>query len=216
MLFIFDTYIVFYRLSGNCGSQVSKLRSKLEEIGVIDFFSAPERSTAEILLADLDSRAKGTPKSLASSKQNLEELKDRVWVTRENVYVDRIACAWLIKRFVDKEAKFKFVPGDTYIPKAKEVRFDMYEGEYTHEGDRCTFEMMADRLAIGETALVPVAEIVHDLDLKDNKFERPEAAGLGALLNGIVMAYSADKERILKGVEAFDALYAYFRRVRKG
>lgn len=196
-------------------SQVSKLKSKFNEIAAIDFFSTPERSTAEILLADLDSQTKGTPKSVASTKRNLNELKGKVWVTRENVYVDRIACAWLIRRFVDSEAKFKFVPGYTYTPKAKEVRFDMYEGEYTHEGARCTFEVMVDTFAIAETALIPIAEIVHDLDLKDNKFERPEAAGLGALLNGVAMAYPSDKERVQKGGEAFDALCAHFQRVRQ-
>jgi hypothetical protein len=196
-------------------SQVSKLKSKFNEIAAIDFFSTPERSTAEILLADLDSQTKGRPKSVASTKRNLNELKGRVWVTRENVYVDRIACAWLIRRFVDSEAKFKFVPGYTYTPKANEVRFDMYEGEYTQEGVRCTFEVMVDTFAIAETALIPIAEIVHDLELKDNKFERPEAAGLGALVNGVAMAYPSDKERVQKGGEAFDALCAHFQRVRQ-
>jgi hypothetical protein len=85
---------------------------------------------------NLDSRTKGTPRSLASSKRNTKALKGRVWVTRENVFVDRIACAWLIRRFIDQEAKVKFVPGDAYTPKAKELRFDMYEGEFSHEGDR--------------------------------------------------------------------------------
>jgi hypothetical protein len=196
-------------------SQVSKLKSKFNEIAAIDFFSTPERSTAEILLADLDSQTKGRPKSVASTKRNLNELKGRVWVTRENVYVDRIACAWLIRRFVDSEAKFKFVPGYTYTPKANEVRFDMYEGEYTQEGVRCTFEVMVGTFAIAETALIPIAEIVHDLELKDNKFERPEAAGLGALVNGVAMAYPSDKERVQKGGEAFDALCAHFQRVRQ-
>jgi hypothetical protein len=196
-------------------SQGSKLKSKFDEISAIDFFSAPERSTAEMLLADLDSRTKGTPKTLASSKRNTKTLKGRVWVTRENVFVDRIACAWLIRRFLDREAKFRFVQGNRYTPKAKEVLFDMYEGEYTHEGDRCTFEVMLERFAIDENALIPMAEIVHDLDLKDSKFNRPEAAGLGVLLNGIVMAHGSDKERLEKGGEVFDSLYAYFQRVRQ-
>lgn len=196
-------------------SQVSKLKSKMDELAAVDFFSAPERSTADMLLADLDSQTKGTPKSLASSKWNTKTLKGRVWVTREKVFVDRIACAWLIRRFVDGEAKFRFVSGDPYTPKAKELRFDMYEGEFTHEGDRCTFEVMVERFAIAETALIPIAEIVHNLDLKDNKFDRPEATGLGVLLNGIVMAHGSDKERVQKGGEAFDALHTYFQRVRQ-
>lgn len=196
-------------------SQLSRLKSKFDEILAIDFFSAPDRSAAEIIFADLHSQMTGTPKSQAAVKRNIRELKGRTWVTRENVFVDRIASAWLIRRFVDREAKFKFVASDAYSPKAKELRFDMYEGEYTHEGARCTFEVMVDRLGITERALTPIAEIVHALDLKDEKYHRPETAGLGVLLSGIVMAHPSDKERIEKGGELFDALYEYLQRQKR-
>lgn len=142
-------------------------------------------------------------------------MKGLTWVTRNNVFVDRIACAWLIKRFVDKAAKFKFVSSNQHTSKPREVRFDMVDGEFSYEGDRCTFEVMVERLGIGEQALIPIAEIVHDLDLKDEKFHRVEAAGLGVLLNGVVMAHASDRERLERGGELFNALYEYFQRQRR-
>jgi hypothetical protein len=195
--------------------QLSRLKTKFDEIVAVDFFSAPERSAAEIMLADLHSQMTGAPKSQAAVKRSIKELKGRTWVTRKNVFVDRIASAWLVRRFVDREAKFKFVVSDPYLPKGKELRFDMYEGEYTHEGDRCTFEVMVDRLGMTDRALTPMAEIVHALDLKDEKYHRPETAGLAVLLGGIVMAHGADKERLEKGGEIFDALYEYFQRQKR-
>jgi hypothetical protein len=193
-------------------SQLSRVKSKFDEIVATDFFSAPERSAAEIMLAELNSQMTGAPKSQATVKRSIKELKGRTWVTRENVFVDRIASAWLIRRFVDQSAKFKFVASDVYSPRGKELRFDMYEGEYTHEGDRCTFEVLVDRLGMNDRALTPITEIVHALDLKDEKYHRPETAGLGVLLSGIVMAHGSDRERLEKGGEIFDALYEYFQR----
>jgi hypothetical protein len=195
--------------------QLSRLKSRFDEIAAIDFFSAPERSAAEIMLAELHSQMSGAPKSQVAVKRSIKELKDRTWVTRENVFVDRIASAWLIRRFVDREAKFKFVSSENYLPRKKELRFDMYEGEYTHEGDRCTFEVMVDRLGITDRALIPIAEIVHALDLKDEKYHRPETAGLGVLLNGIVLAHPSDKERLDRGAGLFDALYEHFRKQKR-
>jgi hypothetical protein len=193
-------------------SQLSRLKSKIDEVVALDFFSTPDRSAAEIMIADLYSKVTGAPKPQATVKRSIRKLKARTWVTRENVFVDRIASAWLIRRFVDRDAKFKFVASETYSPKGKELRFDMYQGEYTHEGDRCTFEVMVDRTGIMDHALTPIAEIVHALDLKDEKYHRPETAGLAVLLNGIAMAHASDKERLEKGGEIFDALYEYFLR----
>jgi hypothetical protein len=124
------------------------------------------------------------------------------------VYVDRIASAWLIRRFIDPAATFKFVPARGYEPQRDELRFDMYQAEYTHEGDRCTFETLLARFALTEPALHALGEIVHDIDCKDAKFDRPEAAGVESILRGLVSAHSADAARIVQGSSIFEALYA--------
>ncbi|WP_163566406.1 chromate resistance protein ChrB domain-containing protein, partial [Klebsiella pneumoniae] len=90
------------------------------------------------------------------------------------IHVDRIACSWLIRRFIDPQAVIRFVPGKGYVPKPGELRFDMFEGEITHEGDRCSFEVLLGRAGIADPAVQAIAEIVHDIDLKDGKFGRDE------------------------------------------
>ncbi|MBI1967658.1 MAG: chromate resistance protein [Gemmatimonadetes bacterium] len=132
------------------------------------------------------------------------------WVTRERVFVDRIASAWLIRRFIDPEARFKFVAAHRYRPAADERRFDMFEAEYTHEGERCTFETLLHRFALADPALQAIAEIVHDIDCKDDKFGRPEAPGIATLLQGIAAGAADDAARVARGAILFEDLYARF------
>ena len=132
------------------------------------------------------------------------------WVTREHLFVDRIASAWLIRRFVDPGARFKFVPPQRYRPEPGELRFDMFEAEYTHDGERCTFETLLARLALRDPALQAIAEIVHDIDCKDGKFARAEAPGIATLLQGIAAAAPDDAARLARGAVLFDDLYARF------
>src|SRR5207302_3286041 len=108
-------------------------------------------------------------------------LRGRTGVTRQGVHVDRIASGWLIRRFIDPEAQFKFVSGKGYRPNESELRFDMFQAEFTHEGDKCTFEVLLDRGALNDAALRAIAEIIHDIDLKDGKFGRAEVAGIKTL-----------------------------------
>ena len=142
------------------------------------------------------------------------DVRGRVWVTRKGIHVDRIASAWLIRRFVDPDARFKFVPAKGYKPAEKELRFDMFEAEFTHDGDLCTFEVLVSRLGIDDRALVPIAEIVHDIDLKDSKFDRPETSGIDRLIAGIAMGHRDDESRLERGSAVFDGLYEYFSRKR--
>jgi hypothetical protein len=121
-----------------------------------------------------------------------------------------MASAWLIRRFVDRQARFKFVRGQAYTPRRGELRFDMSEAEFTHEGDRCTFEVLVRRFAPDEPALRHLGEIVHDLDLKDGKFDRPEAPGLERLIAGIVMRHAGDEARLREAIAVFDSLSRSF------
>src|SRR3546814_7135252 len=110
------------------------------------------------------------------------DLTNRVWVTRRGVHVDRIACGWLIRRFIDPEVSFKFVGGKGYMPESGELRFDMADAEFTHEEDRCSFETLVLRAGLDDPALTAIGELIHELDIADGKFDRPEAPGLGAML----------------------------------
>jgi hypothetical protein len=123
-----------------------------------------------------------------------------------------MASAWLICRFIDPDARIKFVPAKGYAPAPDEVRFDMFEAEFTHEGDRCSMEVLLARTGIRDPGLARIAEIVHDIDLKDSKFQREETAGIARLIDGIAMSHKDDDERLTRANALFDDLYENFRR----
>jgi hypothetical protein len=149
-----------------------------------------------------------------SPSASVAEVRGRTWVTRSGVHVDRMASAWLIRRFIDPEAQFKLVSGQEHHPATGELRFDMFEAEFTHQGDLCTFEVLVRRFGLKDPALRPIAEIVHDIDLKDGKFSRPEAVGMDRLIAGIALRHKDDEARIRDGGVAFEGLYEYFKRKR--
>jgi hypothetical protein len=162
-------------------AQLARLKAKLAQVVAIDFFGANGREAVDGLLSGLEAKlteetVAETPRTGATRETGgLADLKERTWVTRQGVHVDRIACAWLIRRFIDRNARFKFVSGKDYVPSPGELRFDMFEAEFTHEGDRCSFEVLLGRAGLTDPALEAIAEIVHDIDLKDSKFGREEA-----------------------------------------
>ncbi|MGZ3463274.1 MAG: chromate resistance protein ChrB domain-containing protein [Gemmatimonadaceae bacterium] len=135
----------------------------------------------------------------------------QTWVTRQNVHVDRIASAWLIRRFIDAEARFKFVAARGYKPKRGELRFDMFEAEYTHVGEDCTFQTLVRQFGLRDAALRAIGQAVHDIDFKDERFNRPETAGIAGLIGGIVQAHKTDHARVERGTAVLDDLYAFFR-----
>ena len=104
---------------------------------------------------------------------------------------------------------------DGHVPAPGELRFDMADGELTHEGDRCTFEVLLARAGPDDPALRAIAEIVHDIDLKDGKFGRPETEGVRALIEGICLVTGDDAERLARGAAALDEFYRYFGRRRR-
>jgi hypothetical protein len=197
---------------------VARLRRRLTEVCQIDFFGAPSREAAEGRVTSLEARLRPSPsgvKTTSARHGGLEDLRGRVWVTRKGIHVDRMASAWLIRRFVDPDARFKFVPAKGYQPEANELRFDMFQAEFTHEGDLCTFEVLLARLRLDDRALAAIAEMVHDIDLKDGKFGRSEVPGIERLIAGIAMANKDDDERLERGAAVFDSLYEYFRRKQR-
>lgn len=159
------------------------------------------------------SRGEGRPPAGAAAHsrsmpvEDASQVSGRTWVTRCGVHVDRIASAWLIRRFLDPDARFRFVDPDGYVPAPGEVRFDMYEGEYSHVGDSCTFEVLASTVAPGDAALAALAQVVHDIDLKESRFGRQEVAGVELLIEGLVAAEPEDAARIERGLVLFGDLY---------
>jgi hypothetical protein len=190
-------------------AELGRLRRRLEEIQAIDYFGAPGRRAAERAIAALEART--SRQAAGKTGKGGEEMKGRIWVTRRDVFVDRIASAWLIRRFIDPKARFKFTGSEAYRPKTGEVRFDMFEAEYTHEADRCTFETLLERAGLRDRALRAIGEIVHDIDCKDGKFGREEAPGIAAMVRGLVRAHRDDSDRLARGAAAFDDLYASLR-----
>ena len=195
--------------------EIVKLRKRFDEVIGIDFFGAPGREAASGLVVRLEARIRGNKAAaIPQSRVDREKLRCKIWVTRKGIHVDRIASAWLVRRFIDEGAKFKFVPAKGYKPLSSELRFDMFEAEFTHEGDHCTFEVLIERAGIEDPALSSIAEIIHDIDLKDAKFKRQEALGIESLIAGIAISHKDDEARLARGVAVFDDLYEYFRRKR--
>ena len=199
-------------------AQFARIKNRHAQIVGIDFFDAGGRQAADGLVRSLDlalaDRTVEPMASIRAPEPTIENLKGRVWVTRIGVHVDRIGCAWLVRRFIDKHASFKFVPPKGYLPEPNELRFDMFDAEFTHEGDRCSFEVLMTRAGLDDPALTAIAEIVHDIDLKDEKFQREEAPGIKTLINGICAGTRDDDERLARGAAIFDDLYAVFSRKR--
>ena len=191
---------------------LARLRRRLREVTELDFFRATGRGAAERAIGALADRASGGARPPSLKRDRAPSPHGAVWVTRQGVFVDRIASAWLIRTFIDGSATFKFVSAAAYDPAPGELRFDMFEAEHTHIGDRCTFEVLLAHYGLEhDIALHAIAEIVHDINVKDGKFGRPEAAGIEQLLSGMVRVTPADQDRLAAGGALFASLYESFR-----
>lgn len=198
-------------------AQLLRYRQRLAAIEAIDFFHANGREHVHALVRALEPRGiepQAPAEETDMDAKPLAALSGQTWVTRANVQVDRMASAWLIRRSIDPTARFKFVTDRHYRPGPGEVRFDMYEAEYTHDADRCTFEVLLDLLERPDPALRRIAEIVHELDLRDQKYQSEEAAGVKQLLAGLVVNHPRDEDRLQRAGQFFDDLYQSFSRAR--
>jgi hypothetical protein len=196
----------------NPQAALRKLRKRYDELGRIDFFDAPGKQEVVNLMSEIE-QSFGKRDQEIRPATPASGFNGRTWVTRRGIKIDRTACCWLIRRFIDHPADFSFVDPDQYVHREGELRFDMFEGEFTHEGEACSFEVLMERFGLGEPPLRAIAEIVHDLDLKDAKFGRPETAGVAALIEGLGLRHAGDAQRVEEGLVIFDALYARLRSV---
>jgi len=198
----------------DAGRRLLKLRARFDDIERRDFFAAPRREIAGALLADL-AQAVENPAMPATTtvvgRLDRAAYLGRTWVTRPNVHIDRMASAWLIRRYIDPQARFDFVAADR--PAASDaLRFDMYNGEFTHEGERCTFEVLLERFRLAEPGLDVIAQIVHDIDLKEQRYAHPETTGVAAALDAIADGAADDATRLALAATVFDGLLKRFAR----
>ena len=181
-----------------------KIARRLEEVKRIDFFGSPLRDELEGLLRQFEEKGR-TVTGMEKTKQG-----GRVWITRKGVKVDRIASAWLIRRFIDPAATLHFVDSG-HVHTAGELRFDMFSGEYTHRGDLCTFEVLVNEFGLGsDGALAAIGEMVHDIDLKEDRYQRPETSGFGRMIEGLCAQTAGDEQRVERGAVILDSLYQSF------
>jgi hypothetical protein len=193
-------------------AELDKLHAELERIINNDFFGAPTRTAALNSYTQCEKvvRATQTPtprprEKVRTGTLDKAKFQKQRWMTRRNIHIDRLASAWLIKQFIDKKPRFYFVRDNQRIEGA--IPFDMFGAEFGHQGEDCTFETLINRFGlIDNLALVELAQIIHDIDLKDDKFHRLEAAGLNAIIDGLSLTLRDDRKLLQQSTVIFDGL----------
>jgi hypothetical protein len=191
---------------------LNAFRERLTTLDRVDFFGSAGRDRVTRLLNDLEERT-AEPRRRAAPRApaigSVEHYRNRLWVTRPHPGVDRMSSAWLIRRFVDPGARFGFVADRESAP-ADAIAFDMFGADFSHQGGGCTFETLGTVFGIEGPAIERIAQIVHDLDLKDARFGAPEAATLGAVIEGLRLSTPNDAALLEQGIALFESLYRSF------
>jgi hypothetical protein len=184
------------------------LRERFNALERIDFFETAVRADTAASLLALERALQGPIPSPVRSEPALKPASflGRRWVTRPRPGVDRMASAWLIRRFIDPAAAFAFVED----PAESDVSFDMYTGEFSHYGNLCTFEVLADRFGLDTQAVSKIGRLVHDIDIKDAKYGSLEAPAIGRIVDGLRALHSDDGTLLEQGIAVFDALARSF------
>jgi hypothetical protein len=196
------------RSSPTFGDQLDRIRKQFREIRQTDFFNCPRAQDVEMLLRKMEG---AQPGEASGPKVATRDYHDRTWVTRPRPEIDRVGSAWLIRKFIDSKATFVFAKK---IPaNGRAVSFDMLDAEFSHHGEDCTFETLLKRFRIQDKIVHKIGEMIHDVDLDDNKFERTECIGIDRVLKGWAKEGSSDQEILRRGLQCFDALHAFLRRV---
>jgi hypothetical protein len=187
-------------LGGRARGRLERLRRRYRAIEATDFFESPLRSRVEAMLTRLEAPPPDTPSRARVSRA---QYRGRKWATRPRPGIDRVASAWLIRRFIDPAAKFAFEPGDRHA-----IPFDTFDGRgFGHGGDHCTFESLRHQFAIRDARVAVLAQMIHDADLQDGKFARNEAVGIDRVLIGWAQQGFADQELLRRGMEMIEGLY---------
>jgi hypothetical protein len=184
---------------------LEKLRRRFSEIARVDYFECSEGTRLAARLARIEEALfPGEPKAMNVLAAVTAEYRDKIWVTRPHPHVDRLACAWLIRRFINPDAIIRYASK----PDSTEIAFDMDGGQFEHQGNLCTFETMLLAFSLEDPALRSMAEIVHEIDLRDGRYIRAEAAGIDLVLNGWLLKGLSDGEIERNGISLFEGLYS--------
>jgi hypothetical protein len=191
--------------------KLERLRRQHADIARIDFFDAPEGSlVASRLLHIAQALAPDQAAAAGLATAAIDAYRDRRWVTRPRPHVDRLACIWLIRRFIDPAAVVRYAQA----PEPEEVAFDMRGGTFAHQGDLCTFETMIAAFGLEDPGLRLMGEIVHEIDVRDGRYAHHETAVIDAILKGWLLMGVSDQELEAHGVALFEGLYTSFARGR--
>jgi hypothetical protein len=196
--------------AGEAREALARLRREHAEVARIDFFETAEAAAVAAKLDRLEQAL--APASAGGGRVEpaaIAAYRTVRWVTRPQPHVDRLACVWLIRRFVNPRAAVRYAA----VPEPDEVAFDMPGATFGHRGNLCTFETMVRAFALDDPGLRAIAEIVHEIDLRDGRFSRPEIAGVDAILRG--WGGLADAEREVHGTALFEGLYTSLGRAPK-
>ena len=186
-------------------AELERLTRQFRAIRDIDFFQSSRGQDVEMLLRRVD----GTPKKKLL-RLEAKNYRDKTWLTRPRPEIDRVGSAWLIRRFIDPRPKFVFA---ATVPSNREILpFDMVDVEFSHHGDCCTFETLIRRFGIEDKVVTKIAEMIHDADLEDQKFQRSECIGIDRVLKGWAKEGLPDEEILRRGFECFDALYSFLQK----
>jgi hypothetical protein len=184
-------------------ARLARLHKRFQEVVDRDYFACPARDKVEAILTKVDESERNLSPRAGRRRK---EFVARTWVTRYRPGIDRVASAWLIRRFIDSQAKFVFAGEPKEQPNA--VPFDMFSEEgFGHRGDQCTFETLIKEFGIDDRRLATIAQAVHDADLDDERYGRVEARGLDRVLSGWAHQGLSDDELLRRGMELFEGLY---------
>jgi hypothetical protein len=185
--------------------KLGRLKHLAKQALEIDYFGASKGRDLDDVLRQLEEELRGDPRKDAPQILDPKQYLKRVWITRPNPEIDRCASAWLIRKFIDPKATFQFTAQKPRRGTA--VTFDMLDADFTHQGDSCTFETLCMRFAINDPIISQIAEMVHDADLEDEKFDRKEAVGIGLMLKGLAHMEKSSDEILSAGIAAVEALF---------
>ena len=194
--------------SARVQEELAKLGKEHRRIRDLDFFDAPGGAEVRRLEETIAMRTR-RPEAARREEPpplDLTKLRRRRWVPRPRPHIDRIASAWLIRRFIDPEAEFLFAPPAEFPKDA--IPFDAPGVELSHQGEDCTFETLVKRARLRDRRLVRLAEIVHEADLRDGKYPHEEARGIDVAIRALLAASPDDHHVLAQGMSLCEGLYA--------